>query len=77
MTENDNVISAMSAVFNEAEKEALLAYCRRTNASPEYLRGYGACGLLVAFKHGCPNNSLPILWHNSKVWHALFRRSAI
>ena len=29
--------------------------------------GYGSCGLMISFQHGCPNNSIPILWYNRSV----------
>jgi hypothetical protein len=72
-----NVLSAESAVFDEVEKVSLLGYCDATGCGDDYLRGYGGAGLLLAFKHGCPNNSLPILWHESDGWQSLFRRRAI
>lgn len=63
--------------FTPQEKGALLTHSRRTGCSDEYLRGRGECGLLIAFKHGCPNNSLPILWHEREgTWEHLFRRRA-
>ena len=36
--------------------------------------GYGDNGLLVVFYESCPNNTLPILWHKSENWNALFQR---
>lgn len=77
LTENDNSLSGLSAMFTDPEKETLLAYCGRTKSPAEYLRGFGDCGLLVAFRHGCPNDSLPILWHRSGTWLPLFRRRAM
>lgn len=72
-----NVLSVESTTFSDAQKQQLLKYCRDTKCGPRYEQGYGACGLVVALKHGCPNNSLPILWHESEAWHALFTRRAI
>jgi hypothetical protein len=72
-----NVLSEESGIFSGEGKATILKYCHRTGARAEYVRGRGDCGLLVAFRHGCPNNSLPILWHQSKKWQALFRRSAL
>jgi hypothetical protein len=37
--------------------------------------GFGDCQATVVFEHGCPNNSLPILWAESKDWCPLFPRS--
>jgi len=72
-----NVLAGESTTFSEAQKRQLLEYCRGTNCGPRFEQGYGACGLVVALKHGCPNNSLPILWYESGAWHALFTRRAI
>lgn len=75
--ERYNVLSRDSKIFTTAEKELIKSYCRRTNCPSEYVYGRGNCGLLVSFKYGCPNNSLPILWYNSKRWNQLFKRYAI
>lgn len=72
-----NVLSAQNRVFSRAEKKMLLEYCLKTGCADEYARGRGSCGLILAFRHGCPNNSLPILWHSSRRWHALFLRHAL
>lgn len=72
-----NVLGNDSNVFSKEQQERLLKYCRSTGCSRRYERGYGACGLLVALKHGCPNDSLPILWHDGDVWRPLFNRRAI
>jgi hypothetical protein len=75
--EEYDVLSPYSNFFQQAEKDSLAAYCVKTGCSDQYLRGFGDCGLLVAFKHLCPNNSLPILWHESGGWNYLFRRRGI
>jgi len=77
LDENHNVLSPTSDLFDAVEKETLLGYCERTDCQEKYLRGFGSCGLLVAFKHLCPNNSLPLLWHGSKKWRRLFKRRGI
>ena len=78
LEKKDNVLSAECEYFDGIEKESLLSFCKETGCSERYLKGYGECGLLVAFQHGCPNNSLPILWHEkSGVWEALFRRKSV
>ncbi len=76
LREEDNVLSATSRAFDGPEKELVLKYCRQTKCPKQYLKGFGECALLLAFRHGCPNNSLPILWFPDK-WPRLFRRSAI
>jgi hypothetical protein len=77
LDDSANVLLASSAVFDDQERSQVLAYCERTESGDKFLRGYGDCGLLVAFKHGCPNNSLPILWFRSPRWQPLFHRYAI
>ena len=74
LRETDNVFFEYSKQFSSKEKSMLLRYCESTRCSDEYVRGYGACGLLLAFKHGCPNDALPILWHESATWQPLFKR---
>lgn len=70
-----NVFDDSSQEFTASEKRTLFTCCRRTGCSAEYVRGRGGCGLIVAFKHGCPNNSIPILWHEREgKWESLFRR---
>jgi len=77
LTERDNVLSPESDAFGQSEKDRILDHCMKTSCSEPYLRGYGKCGLLVAFQHGCPNDSLPILWHESTTWEALFKRRSV
>lgn len=72
-----DVLSTASTTFSDAAKPRILHYCRKTGIASKYEAGYGKCGLLVAFKHGCPNNSLPILWVHNRKWKSLFHRSAI
>lgn len=73
----ENVLAAASTVFAEEERTVLLEYCQRTGCSERYVRGFGECGLLVAFKHFCPNNSLPFLWYDADSWRPIFKRRAI
>jgi len=77
LDERFNVVSRHSNTFGEDERQRLLIYCELTGASDDYIQGYGGCGLLIAFKHGCPNNSLPILWWDSKEWLPLFQRRGL
>jgi hypothetical protein len=72
-----NVLGAACADFEAEEKDVLIQYCLKTGSSADYVHGRGACGLLLSFKHGCPNNSLPILWWEGKPWRPLFKRHAI
>lgn len=79
LNESFNVVGPQSQRFEQVEKERIAEYCRRTGCAPRYLLGFGNCGLLVAFKHQCPNNSLPILWHtcDQPPWETLFKRSGL
>lgn len=72
-----NMLSPLCTTFDNGEKEALTQYCRRTGCGLMYIMGYGSSGLLLAFTHGCPDDSLPILWYDSGNWRTLFRRHAI
>jgi hypothetical protein len=73
----NNVLSDKSKAFLESEKNLIKKFCKKTACSRKYLYGMGECGLLVAFKHGCPNNSLPILWYKSDRWENIFLRRGL
>lgn len=79
LNEGHNVLSLNSQTFTQQEKNRIIEYCRRTGCAHKLLFGFGKCGLLVAFKHQCPNNSLPILWYESgaSTWESLFKRSGL
>jgi hypothetical protein len=72
----DNTLSDANETFTDAQKQRIRHYCQQTGVSAQYEAGRGGCALLLAFKHGCPNNSLPILW-SKKNWRPLFNRRAI
>lgn len=72
-----NALHEGQAVFTASERATILNYCRKTGCSPSFMRGYGDSGLLVAFRHGCPNNSLPVLWYGGEAWAPLFHRRAL
>jgi hypothetical protein len=74
---NRNVLADGNDDFSAPQKAALRSYCMKTGADSDYVSGFGNCGLLLAFRHGCPNNSLPVLWHEGKSWKPLFNRRAI
>jgi|GEM_PF-3255197 len=74
LDDTHNAFSTSCCHFNDSDRNLLLKYCVRTGASRKYVKGYGDCGLLIAFKHGCPNNSLPLLWWESGTWESLFLR---
>jgi len=73
-----NALSPESKCFCQTEQETLHRLCAATGATPKYVKGRGECGLLVAFRHGCPNNSLPVLWWwESDEWTPLFQRHGL
>ena len=72
-----NVFDDASRDFDPQQREVLMKYAARTGCAAKYLRGYGNCGLIVSFRHGCPNNSIPTLWHETGAWRALFSRKAV
>lgn len=72
----DNVFLDDSNIFSQEEKRLLERFCRKTRCPQNLLKGWNECGLLLAFRHGCPNNSLPILWYDRRRWHKLFKRRA-
>jgi hypothetical protein len=77
LSKRDNVYDETNSNFSPNEKKRLLRNSRKTGCGPSFEKGFGENGLLVAFKHGCPNNSLPILWYEGKKWLSLFNRRAI
>ena len=69
-----NVFSPQCHHFEQMEKQILLGYCNV--ADHNHPQGYGDCGNLIAFPHGVPNNSIPILRAANKRWVPLLRRPA-
>lgn len=72
-----NIFSHSCKSFTNAEKHIISDACKKTGCGPDYAFGYGKCGLLLAFKHCCPNNSLSILWCSSGRWRGIFKRKTI
>lgn len=72
-----NTLSDDGTAFTAQQKTRVREYCLRTGVATEYQSGYGDCALLLAFRHGCPDNSLPILWEKNDHWRSLFNRRAI
>ena len=74
LDESSDIFHTSCGAFTEEEKDVLLTTCRETGAREGLVKGWGDCGVLLAFVHGCPNNSLPILWYQSDRWESLFNR---
>lgn len=69
---HDNFFAVQCTHFDNAEKADTLHYCTVADAANPH--GYGACGILLAFAHRCPNNSIPILHSNKQAFRGLFPR---
>ncbi len=74
--EEKNIFHQTASRLSPADKGILLAYCQRANPSPDFVRGFGHCGLLVGFDYGCPNDSIPIFWSRNTQWSPIFSRRA-
>ena len=77
LEDSDNVFSKENLAFDDGSKAILLNVNTQTGCGEGYEKGFGECGLLVAFRHGCPNNSIPILWCDRTNWKSLFNRRSI
>ena len=67
-----NLFDPLCKYFEDVEKTRIEKYCRK--ADRKFPKGSGDAGLLVAFAHRCPNNSLPILHADHDDWSGLFPR---
>lgn len=45
--------------------KSILTDAYRTGRHEKPYLGFNECGLLVVLSHNCPNNTLPIIWHES------------
>lgn len=68
----DDIFSGDCHHFTQAEKDGLLAYCKK--ADRKHPRGYGDCGFVIVLAHRTPNNSMPVLHANHEGWRGLFPR---
>jgi len=77
LTEADRCFGEQSRVFvdaDERERARTLMKDLGRGLVRDNPLGFGDCQALVAFETGCPNNSLPVLWAESKKWKPLFMR---
>jgi hypothetical protein len=72
LSNGDNFFAAQCSEFTNAEKVAILKYCKRAHKKEP--KGYKDCGLVVTFQHRCPNNTLPIFHVENNRWTGLFPR---
>lgn len=55
-------------------RETYASICARANLSDAASEGFGSLGLMMAFEHGVPDDSLPLLWRRSPAWTPLIDR---
>jgi len=75
--ESAKAFSNNSQIFtdpDEREKAKKIAERIGSELVEKVPLGYGNCQATVVFEHNCPNDSLPILWRESKNWLPLFKR---
>ena len=70
---NKAFASRQSPFGNRARELREFAYSYGSNLQ-KYALGYQNSQALIAFPYGCPNNTLPIIWSDSKEWEPLFPR---
>jgi hypothetical protein len=71
LDESAKVFSDKSRVFTNPDNLArakFIAYQYGSNLVKFNPLGYGTCEAIVVFAESCPNNTLPILWSDSKDW---------
>ncbi|MDF3076740.1 MAG: hypothetical protein K0S09_629 [Sphingobacteriaceae bacterium] len=77
LTSSDKAFDESSKIFTiPAERHSARAKCYSIGSSlvKKNPLGFGDCQSLVVFPRTIPNNSLPILWAQSKTWTPLFER---
>ena len=77
LTDADRAFSSRSRVFPDADQRDRarnLANRYGRLLEPKHPLGFDGDQCLLVFEHRCPNNSLPVLWKDSKDWKSLFPR---
>jgi len=77
LDESFRCFSDNSAIFPDTvsrEKAREIALKHGSKLVKKNPLGYGDCEAAVVFESSCPNNSLPILWSETKEWRPLFPR---
>ena len=77
LDESARCFSDRSSIFPEPalrERARQIAYLHGARLENHAPLGYGDCQATLVFESNCPNNSLPILWAESKDWRPLFKR---
>lgn len=72
---SENSLYYTNAAEREQAKELAINFGKQLEK--KWPLGYGNLELALVFEHGCPNNSLPILWDDASgdfEWRPLFKR---
>lgn len=75
LDESDNIFHKKCRYFNDAEKEAILSYCKKIDN--KFPRGFNDCGLLIVIYYKTPNNTIPIIHKDHKKWMSVFPRRVV
>ena len=72
----DKKLGGLTPVLSEKFDDNLLTEHYKKGKTEKPYLGFDECGLPIVLSHNCPNNSLPIIWHESKdkKYRALFPR---
>jgi hypothetical protein len=79
LNRSDEPLSAQSRLFpNLAEREQVrnLLIKYGTRLAPNGPLGYSGSGLLLAFEHSTPDNTLPIFWASAERWKPLLSKAS-
>jgi hypothetical protein len=70
-----NIFAPACSLFDDDERGALEAYGKI--AWPAFPKGFGDCGLTLVLSHKTPNNTIPILHANHRLWESPFPRNLL
>lgn len=72
---NEKLGELVPILKEKFDRKILTKHYRKGKIDNPYL-GFDECGLPLVLSHNCPNNSLPIIWHETedKKYRALFPR---
>jgi chromosomal replication initiation ATPase DnaA len=77
LSKSEEIFSEKSTIFeniSEREEAKQITYEFGVKLVRDAPLGYDGTQTIIVFEHNCPNNSLPILWAESKDFRPLFRR---
>ena len=79
LTRSQEPLSSESSLFPgmaERDRVRILLEKYGRALAPRGPLGYGGTGLLLAFEHSTPDNSLPIFWANTNHWKPLLSKGS-